>query len=156
MRHIKSFKIYENYHPGKEVEIRPATKDEITEFVKTMNSRGMPYSSTNILDVVTWKDNEVHGAFVGGGTGKMVAGMTMKDHRNVRDAMEIPGMIVDPEHEKKGIGELMIAYAGDNTDKSMLLVNPYTWESQGFFKKIGFVKDENIDPDDHNTMIKKI
>ncbi len=149
MRHLL---LFEDYH-AREVEIRPATKSEIAEFVKTMNSRGMPYSSTNILDVVTWRDNEVHGAFDGG---TMVAGMTMKDHRNVRDAMEIPGMIVDPEHEKKGIGELMIAYAGDNTDKPMLLVNPYTWESEGFFKKIGFVKDENIDPGDHNTMIKKI
>jgi len=149
---MKHLLLFENYHPGEEVAIRPATPQELTEFEANAQSGDM--AEQNILELIL-EAHEVHGAFIGG---KMVGGVVFEDHPRVKDATEIIAMYVDPQSRKKGIAKLLVQYVGDNTDKKMIILNPYTMDAEEAFMKIGFKKDEDIDQDGDpdNTLVKEI
>ncbi len=149
MRYIKSFKLFENYHPGREVEIRLATREETKAFADQVPTGGEP--DKLIADMV--HASNAHGAFEGG---RMIAAVDFRDHPRIPDATEIVIMLVHPDRQKEGIGKMLIQYVGDNSENGMIVLNPYTQEAEERFGRLGFEVDDKMDPDDPNTMYRKI
>lgn len=140
----------ENYHPGKEIIIRPVEKGELDSFCS--NTYGSSAPEQNILDLICnpLDTEKIHGAFEGD---KMLGAVSFKDSK-IDDYTEVSLIFVDPENRQKEIGKLLIDYVFDNSKNNKLIANPYTDEAEDFFIKIGFKKDEDIDPNDTNTVIK--
>lgn len=146
---MKHLLLFENYHSGKEVSIRPAKASEMKAFGEDVPTGDM--ASQNIADMVA-DSGDGHGAYI---DGKMVGAITFRDHARIPDATEVVIMLVHPDKQGEGIGKLMLQYVEDNTKTKMLVTNPYTTEAEERFGKLGFVIDENIDPSDPNTMVRK-
>ena len=147
---MKHLLLFENYHTGQDVEIRPVTKDEMSAFGESVPTGNA--AEQNIADMIA-DSKEGHGVFI---NGEMIGALTFQDHPRIKNATEIPIMLVHPDAQRQGIGKLMLQYVGDNSKHKLLVMNPYTSEAEERFAKLGFITDENIDPSDSNTMVKKI
>ena len=144
--------IIENYNPGKETEIRVASDEEKKAFLDRMGDVTISKSDQNLIDTFDVSD-VIHGAFE---DGEMIGGVTFKDSEYINRATEIPVMLIDPGHRKEGIGKMLVNYVSDYSQNEMIVVNPYTQESEDFFKKLGFIMNVDIHPSDPKTMVKTI
>jgi len=140
--------INENYHPGKEVSIRKASEEEVKNFVESIEEYG--HAEMNILDMISDFPEGIIGAFE---DNIMIGAMRFNKSEKIKDYTEISTIFVNPTKRIGNIGKMLIQYAEDNSD-GKLAVNPYTSEAEDFFSSIGFKYDEDIDPNDTNTMIK--
>lgn len=144
MKYVKQF---EHYHPGKEVSIREATKEEVKYFVD--NAESGEESDYNLLHMFDDIENPI-GAFM---DDKMIGGLSFGNHPRIDDTTLIDVIFVDQNHKKEGVGKLFMYYIKDNTDNPRIVANPYTNKAQTYFEKLGFKLDEDIDPSDTNSVV---
>lgn len=118
------------------------------------NTYAATESDQNLLDsiyICSNKKYNIHGAFI---KNKIVGVICSKDSL-IKDYLSINYIFIDPDNRGKGIGDQLVEYL-ENRYKTNLITNPYTNEAEIFFKKIGFKINSRIDPNDTNSMIKKI
>lgn len=147
---LKGYKdfIMENYNGWKEISIRKATIKEVEKFSE--EAYAVTAAGLNIFDLICDNPNNTHGAF----EGDVMVGAIQFKKSEIEDFTDIDLIFVHPEHRNKEIGKLLLIYVEDNIKIKKLITNPYTSEAGKFFIKHGFIKDEEIDPKDTNTLIK--
>lgn len=148
-RHEDFLRLNENHHSdvSKEIEIREPSAEEHVMFCKDTYASTKP--GQNILDMICDYTDTCIGAF----EDNVMIGALVYSKSKIKKFTSIDAIFVHPDHRYKEIGKLLITYVEDNV-KTNLITNPYTYEAEEFFTKVGFVIDEEIDPEDTNSMVK--
>lgn len=78
--------------------------------------------------------------------GIVIAGVVAE---SVSDTIEVSYLFVEESHRKKGLGRRLLSVleeTGRNAGMKRILLNTYSFQAPGFYKKCGFEQIAEIDP----------
>ena len=138
---MKHLKLFESFN---DLMFRKPSKSEIIDF------RNGIETGDEASDALKWSigyadaDNCV-GAYLN----ETLVGLCY--YKRTERCTKIDLIFTSPRNQK--IGKDLIDHIAELDETGVITANPFTDESEAFFLKCGFIKDEGFDPDDSNTVV---